>query len=161
MQGRPREPGETVFAYLMLLLGLFVMAEGWRLDALHSPSSAGIFPALAGLFMSLSAGAVILRNRRMAPSPAAAEDGVVRAFLRRVTPREVAAMAALLVAYMLALEPAGFLLASFAFLLVAILYLHRRGIVFAAVVSAAMLALIWVVFRLVFTVVLPAGRLFG
>ncbi len=161
MQGRPREPGETVFACLMLLLGLFVMAEGWRLDAFQSPSSAGIFPAFAGLVMAVSAAAVIVRTCRMAPPLAAAEQGLVRAFLRRVTPKEVAAMAALMVAYMLALEPLGFLVASFAFLLVAILYLHRRGLIFAAVVSAATLALIWVVFRLVFTVVLPAGRLFG
>jgi hypothetical protein len=161
MQGRPREPGETVFACLMLLLGVFVMAEGWRLDAFHSPSSAGIFPVFAGLVMAVSAAAVILRTCRMVPPPAAAEQGLLRAFLRRVTPKEVAAMAALMVAYMLALEPFGFLAASFAFLLVSILYLHRRGLVFAAVVSAATLALIWVVFRLVFTVVLPAGRLFG
>jgi putative tricarboxylic transport membrane protein len=111
--------------------------------------------------MAVSAAAVILRTRRMAPPPAAAEHGLLRAFLRRVTPKEVAAMAALMVAYMLALEPLGFLVASFAFLLAAILYLHRRGLIFAVVVSAATLALIWVVFRLVFTVVLPAGRLFG
>ncbi len=161
MQGRPREPGETVFACLMLLLGLFVMAEGWRLDAFHSPSSAGIFPAFAGLFMAVSAAAVIRRTRRMAPPPSAAEGGLARAFLRRVTPKEVAVMAVLMVAYMLALEPAGFLVASFAFLLVAILYLHRRGLVFAVIVAAATLALIWVIFRLVFAVVLPAGRLFG
>ncbi|MEZ5866795.1 MAG: hypothetical protein R3D25_22975 [Geminicoccaceae bacterium] len=39
-------------------------------------------------------------------------------------------------------------------------FLHRRSLALSLVVSAASLALIWLVFRHVFAVVLPAGQLF-
>jgi putative tricarboxylic transport membrane protein len=157
---RRRQPGETVFGYVLLLLGLFVMAEGYRIDGLHSPSSAGVFPALAGLVMTVSALAIIRRNHRMPPAHIPEGSGAAREFLRRTTPADVAVMAALIVAYMVALEPVGFLGASFVFLFLSLLYLHRGRLLTTLLVSAGSLAAIWVVFRVLFTVVLPTGWLF-
>ncbi|PWS37066.1 tripartite tricarboxylate transporter TctB family protein [Falsiroseomonas bella] len=157
---RRRQPGETVFGYALLLLGLFVMAEGYRIDGLYSPSSAGVFPALAGLVMTVSALAIIRRIHRMRPAHIPEGSGTAREFVRRTTPADVAVMAALMLAYMLALEPVGFLGASFAFLFLSIFYLHRGGLLTALLVSTGSLAAIWVVFRVLFTVVLPSGWLF-
>jgi hypothetical protein len=160
MQSRPREPGETVFGYILLLLGLFVAAEGYRIDGLVTPSSAGIFPALAGAVMAVSAFAIIRRNRRMPPTRIPEGSGAAREFLRRTAPADVAVVALLMLGYMLALEPFGFLVSSFAFLFLTILYLHRRGPVFALLVAAGALVAVYLVFRVVFTVVLPTGWVF-
>lgn len=157
---RRRQPGETLFGYLLLLLGIGVMAEGWRLDALGSFSSAGIFPLAAGAVMSVSAFVTILRTRRMAGTenqPGATLGGE---FMRRITPRDIVVTVALVLAYMAALEPFGFLIATFVFLLVSMLYLHRGGLVLTFLVAAGSLAAIYLVFRVAFTVVLPQGWVF-
>jgi putative tricarboxylic transport membrane protein len=157
---RRRQPGETVFAYILLLLGLLVAAEGYRIDGLYSPSSAGIFPALAGGVMALSAIAVIRRNRRLAPTHIPEGSGPAREFLRRTTPADVAVLAALMFGYMLALEPFGFLIASFVFLFLAMYYLHRGSLLLTLLVATGALATVYLVFRVLFTVVLPTGWLF-
>lgn len=157
---RRRMPGETVFGYVLLLLGLAVLAEGWRIDGLASASSASVFPVVAGAVMAASAFVTILRNRRMAPPEVPPDTTLPGEFARRITPRDVVVMAALILGYMVALEPLGFLAATFAFLLLSMLYLHRGGLVFTLMVAAGSLAAIYVVFRVVFTVVLPQGWLF-
>ena len=137
---RRRAPGETAFGYLLLLLGLFVAAEGYRIDGLYSPSSAGVFPALAGTVMTVSAIAIILRNRRMQAPEIPPGESMATAFARRISPRDVVAVALLILGYMLALEPLGFLLATFAFLFLSILYLHRGGLLLTLLVAGGALA---------------------
>lgn len=158
---RPRrQPGETLFGYLLLLLSLFVLGEAWRIAGFSSVSSAGVFPMAAGAAMVASSFAVILQNRRMAPPEIPAGAGRLGEFARRITPRDIVVVAAMILGYMAALEPFGFLPASFAFLFLSILYLHRGGLVFTLLVSAGALAAVYVVFRMVFTVVLPGGWVF-
>jgi hypothetical protein len=74
---------------------------------------------------------------------------------------DVAVVGALVLAYMAALEPFGFVPASFAFLLCAIAWLQRGGWLRAGLVAAGAVALVWVVFRLVFRVILPQGWMLG
>ncbi|WP_137179801.1 tripartite tricarboxylate transporter TctB family protein [Roseomonas sp. AR75] len=157
---RRRQPGETVFGYLLLLFGLFVATEGYRIDGLYSPSAAGMFPALAGGVMALSALAIIRRTHRMKPAHIPEGSGTAREFLRRTTPTDVAVMALLMLGYMLALEPFGFPVASFVFLFLAIFYLHRGSLLATLLISAGTLAAVYLVFRVLFTVVLPTGWLF-
>ncbi len=82
-----------------------------------------------------------------------------RLFRRRVTPRVLLLFTGLIVAYMAALEPVGFLPASFVFLVASMFLLGSRRVLFTLVVSAASLALVYGVFQTVFSVVLPKGRL--
>lgn len=152
-----RQPGELAFSLLLLVASLFLAWQAWTIAGFASLSSAGVMPMLATGTMALS-GLVILGQtaRRRAP----ARQGVARRFLAEVTPPRLALFAAMIVLYMLALEPAGFLFSSFLFLFAGMAFLHRRSLLLSLVVSAASLALIWFVFRHVFAVVLPAGRLF-
>lgn len=152
-----RQPGELAFSLLLLIASLFLVWQAWTIAGFASLSSAGVMPMLATGTMALS-GLVILGQtaRRRAP----ARQGVARRFLAEVTPPRLALFAAMIVLYMLALEPAGFLFSSFLFLFAGMAFLHRRSLLLSLVVSAASLALIWFVFRHVFAVVLPAGRLF-
>jgi hypothetical protein len=151
---RRREPGETVFGYLILLVSLFVLYQSYAISGFSSVSSAGVFPMIASFAMAVSAVAVILKNRRLA-----ARDPDVT-FLRRVAPPAVVVLTLLIVAYMLTLEPLGFLLSSFLFLFLSMLYLERRNPFLLAAISALSLGIIYLIFRTAFSVVLPQGWLF-
>lgn len=151
---RRREPGETAFGYLILVISLLILHQSYAISGFSSVSSAGVFPMIASTVMAVSAAAIILRNRRLAtPDP---EIGIIR----RVAPPAVVVLTLLIVAYMLALEPLGFLLSSFLFLFASMLYLERRSPLLLLLVSAFSLGLIYLVFRTVFSVVLPQGWLF-
>ena len=155
---RPLRPGELVFGYFLLALSLFLFRYAYAIDGFASPSSAGAFPLAATALMAATALIAIVRGHRAARAQAPA--GSARAFLAEVTPLGVIAFAAMIVAYAFALDMAGFLLASFAFLTIAIAAFHKRGLLLAAAVSLATLGAVYVVFRVIFVVVLPSGWLF-
>ena len=145
-----RPPGEALFCWAMVLLGAFVAWQASGIGYFDSPSAAGVFPLVGGLAMTAAAlVAAVGATRRGAASAGP------------VLPRDVAAIGALVLAYMAGLEAAGFILASFLFLMFAIAWLQRGGWVRAALVAAGAVALVWVLFRLVFRVILPQGWLFG
>ncbi|NKE45469.1 tripartite tricarboxylate transporter TctB family protein [Roseomonas frigidaquae] len=150
-QRRRREPGETLFGYLLLLMSLAVMAEGSRLQGFDSVSAPGIAPLAAGVVMAMSSLAIILRTRRVVPTEAG--------FATRIAPRDVALSVLMIALYMALLEPVGFHIATFAFLSALVLYLRRGGPGFALLVALVSVIVVHVVFRMVFTVVLPQGWL--
>lgn len=134
----------------MVLLGAFVTWQGSGIGAFDSPSAAGVFPVAAGGTMTLAAlVAATGATRRAAPG------------MGPVLPRDVAAIGVLVLGYMAGLEALGFVLASLAFLFLAITWLQRGRVLRAGIVAAAAVALVWVVFRLVFRVVLPQGWVFA
>ncbi|HET6467308.1 MAG TPA: tripartite tricarboxylate transporter TctB family protein [Geminicoccaceae bacterium] len=159
---RPRRPGEAVFAIVLLLISLVVLHQSYGLAGLTSLTGANVFPMLAGATMLAAMIAVLwgLRPLHRAVAEAVPEPGAEAAswttrFVREVLPLTVVVLVALMVAYMLALEPLGFLPSSLAFLFLSIWYLHRGNILFVATVSIGALAAIYVVFRYVFSVLLP------
>lgn len=151
---RRREPGETVFGYLILVVSLLILHQSYAISGFSSVSSAGVFPMVASFAMAVSAAVIVLRNRRFAPP-----DPDI-GFIRRVAPPAVVVLTLLIVAYMLTLEPLGFLLSSFLFLFASMLYLERRNPLRLLLASALSLGVIYLVFRMVFSVVLPQGWLF-
>lgn len=66
-------------------------------------------------------------------------------------------MAFMLLLYAVALVPLGFLPTSLIFLTISIMALHKRGFVRAFGISLVSLVVIYIVFRLVFTVLMPEG----
>ena len=64
---------------------------------------------------------------------------------------------ALVTVYAFLLEPLGFIPTSFLFLLALIRLLSRRRLLFCTALSASGVAIIYLVFRVVFTVILPEG----
>ncbi|HEV7268294.1 MAG TPA: tripartite tricarboxylate transporter TctB family protein [Falsiroseomonas sp.] len=149
-QATARPPGEAVFAWAMVLLGAFVAWQASSIGFFDSPSAAGVFPLAAGVAMTLAAlAAAMAATRRAAPVAGA------------VLPRDVAVIGALVLGYMATLEAAGFILASLVFLLLAIAWLQRGSWLRAALTAAVAVGIVWVVFRLVFRVILPAGWVFA
>jgi putative tricarboxylic transport membrane protein len=153
---RLRRPGELGFAGIILIFALIVLYLAYRISGLSGPSSAGVFPMLAGLVMVAAAVRILLETWRMQPESDGGAD-LVRRFLARIAPAEVAIYTLIVVAFMVALKPLGFVLASFLFLMTSFLYLHRKGILPALLISGGTVAVILVVFRHVFQVILPEG----
>ncbi len=153
---RKRLPGEGVFCVLLLAFSVFVLYQAYGISGLSSVSAAGVFPMLAAAVMCICGVVTVLRTRGL-PAP---DTRGPTAFARVVLPPTITVFLALVVAYMLSLQWLGFLLSSFLFLLASIGYLYRRGPVLTLVVSAAALLAVWLVFRVVFSVVLPAGEIF-
>lgn len=158
---RRRRAGESVFGVLLLLFSVLAFVQAYRISGFSSISSAGVFPMAAAGAMILSAAVVVAGNRRMRPpTDTGGAEASSRRFFTDVAPPVVLAFIALVVLYMLTLDWLGFVVGSGLFLFGGITLLHRRGLVGGLLISAASLAAIYVVFRLVFSVVLPAGRLF-
>jgi hypothetical protein len=152
---RPRRPGEAVFAVLLLLASLVVLHQAYAIAGFSSLSSAGVFPMLAGATMVGTMAAVVVNLwRTRSAEPVAAEDQL-RRFGREVMPIVIIAFVGLIIAYMLALEQVGFLISSMAFLFLSIWFLDRKGPLRALIISAGALAVIYVIFRLIFRVLLP------
>lgn len=145
-----RRPGELLFAVLMLLASLGLLWSAYGIAGFESLSSAGAIPMGATLAMVVSM-ALIVRKALRTPLDA---SETVR---RDIFPLTVVFFAALLIAYGLLLQPLGFLPTSALFLLVAIKLLGKRSWLWTVGVSGSSLLLIWLIFRIVFSVLMPAG----
>jgi putative tricarboxylic transport membrane protein len=154
---RTRRPGELVFSLALLAFSLFAAWQAWRISGFASLSSAGVFPMVATFTMAVSGLFIVAETARARPEK---ERGTLQRFAADITPMRLVVFALLIVAYMLALEPAGFLLSSFGFLFLGMSFLYRKGVLVNLAVSSASLVIIYIIFRHVFSVVLPAGRLF-
>ncbi len=152
---RPRRPGEVLFAVFLLLVSLVILQQAYAISGFSSLDSAGVFPMLAGATMVGAMVAVLWQlYRSMAPAGEGSAWRFAR-FGREILPPTVIVFLVLVVAYMLALERAGFLISSLVFLFLSIWFLYRRNPVLVAAISVGSLAAIYVVFRYIFTVLLP------
>jgi putative tricarboxylic transport membrane protein len=104
---------------------------------------------------------VVRDTARNKAEEAAAGTPLARRFFRAITPGVIVGFTLLIVLYMFALEPLGFVVSSFLFLVAAMFTLGDRRIGHCVVVSTISLAAIYVVFQTAFSVVLPEGVLRG
>jgi hypothetical protein len=158
---RRRLPGEFAFVLILLLFALTALWQAWRISGVSGWSTPGALPTLAALVMLLSAIKIAINTLRMPPPAVEPGRSLVRDFLREITPVSLVLFTVLIVAYMFALEPLGFVASSFLFLVLAMLALGERRIVRTLAVSAVSLACIYIVFQTAFSVVLPEGILKG
>ncbi|MGI3186661.1 tripartite tricarboxylate transporter TctB family protein [Nioella aestuarii] len=145
-----RRPGELVFAALLTGVSLFLLWEAYGISGFRALSSPGSVPMATTAVMVITSVIVLLKTLRL---PKVETESVARDIL----PVSVIVLALMLVAYGVLLRPLGFLPTSALFLILAIKFLARRSWVFTLSVSLGSLVLIWVIFRLVFTVLMPAG----
>lgn len=156
-----RLPGELVFVLVLLLFGATALWQAFRISGLVSWSSPGAVPMLAALVMLVSAVRVAVATMRRPPADVPPGSTLSREFGQQLVPRAIVAFTLLIVLYMFALEPLGFVVASFLFLVAGMWVLGSRRIVYNVVVSALSLAVIYVIFQTAFSVVLPDGVLKG
>lgn len=145
-----RRPGELAFDALMLAASLGLLWSAYGISGFEALSAPGTVPMATTLVMVVSAAIVVLRAARLPLEPN-------ETLARDILPGVVLVFAALLIAYGLLLRPLGFIPTSALFLILAIKILARRGWGWTVIVSLGSLALIWLIFRIVFTVLMPAG----
>lgn len=151
-------PGEKAFGYILFLFSLFLFYESYKIAGFSSISSAGGWPMAASAVMVVCSLLIIGRNRRMPQVEVTGALHALRRFGKEILPpHPLLGYVAIIVAYMLALEPIGFNVSSFLFLLASFWYLHRKGLVLALALSLGSVAAIYVTFQVIFRVILPAG----
>lgn len=145
-----RRPGELVFALLMFLGSLALLWNAYGISGFEALSAPGTVPMATSLVMATTAGIVALRTLRL---PRAA----VETFAKDILPWVVGVFVLFLVGYGVLLVPFGFLPTSALFLVAAVKLLARRGWPWTLAVSLGSLLGIWLIFRIVFSVLMPAG----
>lgn len=145
-----RRPGELIFSLLLLLFSVIALGLAFQIDQfdLSGPSA---MPIMAASVLVITG---LLNSRTAWALPAAQTD---TGFFATITPPVIVNFFLLGIAYIALLNLAGFIIASLIYLFVSVLYLHRQGWLLAFFVSINSLAVIYVVFRLIFKVILPEG----
>lgn len=149
-QRATRRPGEAAFTLLMLAASVVLLWNAYGISGFEALSAPGTVPMATTFVMTVAAAMIAIRTVRL-PRIADERFGV------HILPVVILIMAALLVAYAVLLKPLGFLPTSALFLIVSIKLLWRRGWGLTLLLSFATLLGIYIVFRLVFTVLMPAG----
>jgi len=145
-----RRPGERIFTLVLLGGSLTLLWSAYGISGFEALSAPGSVPMATTAVMVVAALMVL---RATWARPLVAGETVARDIL----PKTVIIFAGLLVAYGLALKPLGFLPTSAAFLIAAIKILSGRGWLWVFTVALSSLLVIWLIFRIVFTVLMPAG----
>ena len=155
----PRLPGELTFMVLAVALSAFMLWAAYGISQFESISSPGVFPMLCAALLLIT-GLMSLVSTAKARLQLEGET-FFQQFVRKLAPLQLVLFTALIVAYALTLEILGFLLGSYLFLLLSMQVLGSKRIGLNLLVSAVVLAAIFVVFQTAFSVVLPAGSLVG
>jgi hypothetical protein len=135
---------------LLCLASFGLLAKAYGISGFESLSSPGALPMAAAGTMAATSLIIAVKTWR---APAVGGETIAT----HILPGAVVAGIAAVTAYAFMLVPIGFLLTSFLFLLVLIRVLSRRSLFFCAWVAAANVLLIYLVFRIIFTVLMPEG----
>ncbi|MBL4681435.1 MAG: tripartite tricarboxylate transporter TctB family protein [Pseudomonadales bacterium] len=148
---RTQIPGELVFACLLLSLSLLIAFYALSISGFSSMSSPGSIPMLAALFMLVSSLITVIKTTGTTTKNST--------FITRLTPPILLFFASISLTYILVIDQLGFLISSGLFLFASILALYRQGPSIAMLVSINTLAIIYIIFRLIFKVILPEANL--
>lgn len=148
-----RRPGEVFFAGFLLIASVGLLWSAWGIENPFGPnglSAPRSIPVAATLAMVISAAIIIFKTAKLPldRSETLAHD---------ILPVTAVLFALFLIVYGVLLRPLGFLPTSALFLIVAIKLLSKRGWLWTLTVSLTSLIVIWLIFRIVFSVLMPAG----
>ncbi|GGX99500.1 hypothetical protein GCM10007160_29010 [Litchfieldella qijiaojingensis] len=149
------QAGERAFDWLLLLFSGAVFYQAYQITGFSSINSAGAFPIGLSLIMIASSIAVLVNHRRKEKPNTRGPLDELTSFLRQHFPINVLVFCALAVAYLAAIQPFSFFVSTFAFLALTFIYLRQGKIVSSLIISAVAIAVIYVLFTLVFRVYLP------
>lgn len=151
MQTRqPRRPGEVVFNAGLVLGSLVLLWSAYGISGFESLSAPGVIPMVASAVMLICAGLALRDTLR---KPATTTETVAR----HILPMPVIVTILAILGYALALRPLGFLPTSLVFLTGLIAYLTRYSLLRSALLSVLIVGVIYLLFRIVFTVLMPPG----
>ena len=152
---RKLRAGENIFTWLMLGLSGFILIQAYLISGFSSIDSAGTFPMGAAAVMVGASVMILLKNRRLKPADAKGAGDELHQAAAKVLPKVFLVYSGIIIAYMLLIQPLHFFPASFAFLLISIVYLKGGSWFKSLAIATVMLACIFIVFQYFFRVVLP------
>lgn len=152
-----RRPGEATFAGLLVVFSAFACWRAFDISGFDGLATPGVFPMLASGAM-LAASLVALVGALGRRGVGGGLRAAARRFGAEVATARLFAVGALMTAFVFATPHLGFLLSAALFLFSALMLLWRRGALVALVTTAALTGAIHVIFREIFQVVLPEGR---
>lgn len=145
-----RRPGEAVFMLFLALASFGLLIKAYGIAGFEALSSPGALPMAAAGVMTITASVIAFQSFRAQPS-------VTESLRVHIFPVSVIVAIVAITAFAFLLRPLGFLLTSFLFLFVLIKAFSGRSLFFCAWVSAVNVLLIYLVFRIIFTVLMPEG----
>lgn len=145
-----RRPGELGFALFLTVASLFLLYSAYGISGFEALSAPGSVPMATTFVMAFSAIVISVKTFRL---PLLTSETLSHDIL----PVLVIIFIGFLLIFGAMLKPVGFLPASALFLIVSIKVLSRKGWRYTLCVALGSLVVIWLVFRIVFTVLLPAG----
>lgn len=146
----PRRPGELVFNIAMVLGSLILLWSAYGISGFEAMSAPGAIPMVTTAAMVICGGLILWETLKKS----SATDEKLE---RDILPLPVVVTIALIAAYSLLLKPLGFIPTSLLFLTVMIRYLAQSSWLRAILLSLAIVAVIYMIFRVVFTVLMPPG----
>jgi putative tricarboxylic transport membrane protein len=155
-EANERLPGELAFALALLLFSLTALWQAFRIAGFSDLASAGAMP-MGTAFVMCICSAIVVWNTRRKPPPRPVSGPIWQQFYHRIMPSQHILFTALIILYMVALEPLGFIVSSFLYLVLSNYALGRRGLVHTVVVNVVLLAIVYLIFQVAFSVVLPEG----
>ncbi|RAH96519.1 tripartite tricarboxylate transporter TctB family protein [Acuticoccus sediminis] len=151
---RPVQPGERWFLLALTVFSALALWQSYGISGFTSASGPGVFPMLAAATMLATAlGLTLARLARAGAGP----RGL--AGLAWIVPPRTGLFLVFVLGFVLLVPRLGFMVAAGLFLFASIAVNWRRGVPASAAVTAVVLLLVWLVFRVAFQVVLPSGTL--
>ncbi len=142
--------GESAFAFILCIISLCLLWQSYKISGFEALSSSGAIPLFASSVMVLSAIWIFIKSLKV---PLNEQIG----FFKNILTPPIIILILMITAYAFLLKPVGFLITSFIFLIVSIKFFSKYSMVKIIWVSVLNLALIYIVFRLIFGVILPEG----
>lgn len=149
-----RRPGELIFALVLVLFSVVAFWQAHGISGFSGKTEPGVFPMIASGVMVISSVLILVSAARQ-PGPTAETPGF---FSDILTPHHVI-LIGLVLGYAVLMPLLGFVASSAIFLFCAFQFLWRKNPLLTLALTAFSLAVIYVVFREVFQVVLPQGTL--
>lgn len=156
LEKKNRLPGELTFTALLLLASVFLLFHAYGISGFESITSAGMFPMLSALVMVITA-ALALRQTRKAVTDRCVDETLWQQFVRQISPAVFVSFTLAVFAFMFLLSRLGFVLSAYIFLVLAMRLLGSTRWLFNALLSAVALAVVYLIFHTIFSVVLPKG----
>ena len=139
-----------MFTCLIIVASLFLLYTAYGIAGFDALSSAGAIPMVTTATMVIC-GLIILRQN-IARRPSTEET-----IARDILPLPVIVTILAITAYAILLKPLGFLPTSFLFLFGLIRFFSGRSMRFSFLAALVSVAAIYIIFRLIFSVLMPQG----
>lgn len=159
----PQRWGERSFSLLLVVFSTTAFWQSYTISGFTGLATPGVFPMLASATMLISSICILaqslLQSRELNTAALAAETGQTKVSWQGILPQRLLIVVVLITVYIFAMPLLGFLLSSAAFLFLSFSYLWRKSFLSSLLITVVSVALVYLVFRKLFQVVLPKGTL--